>query len=113
MFGFVMLVLFQVILSKKGDFMPEKVLVFGNLGDILFAKEQRIVMLQDEIIAIREEFKNKGFCKLYCKQSDCNGCPHNNNCDVAIKTLKDEIRIINEELSSLSQKDYYEITSLP
>lgn len=84
--------------------MPERVLKFGDLEDIIFVKGAEIRLLQKKIVAIEKEFLDEKFCELYCEQDDCNGCPSNQDCDVTIKILQGEIDKINSELSLLHKE---------
>lgn len=89
--------------------MPERVLKFGDLEDIIFVKGAEIRLLQKKIVAIEKEFLDEKFCELYCEQDDCNGCPSNQDCDEARKILQEEIAKINREITALwEEKDFHE-----
>lgn len=94
--------------------MSKKVLVFGNLYDIITTKEVEIMSLRREIIDVEEEFLDDDLCVIHCKQHHCNGCPVEKVCDIEVKLLQEEINKIEKEIELLKkEKHYVESRSLP
>lgn len=89
--------------------MSKKVLIFGDLKDIIFVKETQEKALQDKIDKFREPFPfyNPEECRFFCENNNagCCDCDFENMCEkerrkysAHIKTLEDERNEINTEL---------------
>ena len=94
--------------------MSERVLIFGNLEDVIFIKAAEIKLLQDEISALFEELDDPEDCALYNEHSGCRGCTTQKQCEEAVRTyyakkeeLKKEITKINKEISALHEEKYF------
>ena len=89
--------------------MPERILRFGKLEDIIFVKEWQVKLIWDKISEIHGPFpfSNPEECRYYSDgdSAGCCGCDFENDCEknrkeygAEIKMLEDEKEIIDSEL---------------
>ncbi|MDO8442785.1 MAG: hypothetical protein Q7S81_00790 [bacterium] len=79
--------------------MPERVLIFGKLEDIIFVNNAEIKLLQDKIGALFDELHDPEDCALYNQHSGCRGCANQKQCEEAAKSYYVKKGELQEEIN--------------
>ncbi|MDO8442786.1 MAG: hypothetical protein Q7S81_00795 [bacterium] len=88
--------------------MPERVLVFGKLEDIIFLKEWQAKLIWDKIDKINNPFpvSTPEECRFYSDgdNAGCCGCDFENDCDKNRKKYSAEIKMLENEKEGLNHE---------
>ena len=84
--------------------MPERILSFGKLEDIIFIKDYQIEILTKEIDDLRDEFfPDPENCSRSNLRGCCN-CNFANDCEEAKKLHRTEIKLLEDEKERINQE---------
>ena len=83
---------------------PVRILRFGNLDDIIFAKEMITMLLQEKIIALENELTDAEICVFRDCKNRCEHCSLKELCQKEIDEFYEKTTAITEEKEKIRRE---------